>query len=72
VLWNPSPSTDVVGYHVYRQDGTEWHRLTTEPIAKTSYVDTQAPKKGARYRVTAVDRSMKKNESVPSEEVQNR
>lgn len=70
LLWNPSPSEDVAGYHVYREQQGGWTRLTREPVAKTSHLDPQAgPRRRLRYRVTAVDRSIRANESVPSQEV---
>jgi hypothetical protein len=71
LLWNPSPSKDVGGYHIHREArGAGWQRLTSEPVHRTSYLDTNAPpRQRLRYRITTVDRSIRKNESVPSEAV---
>jgi hypothetical protein len=70
LLWNPSPSRDVAGYHVYREEHGGWSRLTSEPAARTSFLDSRAPARGRlRYRITAADRSVRANESPPTEAV---
>lgn len=70
--WNPSPSDDVQGYHIYRGDSPErLVRLTREPHASTEYLDDGFEdgglNPGARYtiRVVAVDHAF--NESDPIE-----
>ncbi len=57
LVWEPSPSGDVVGYLVFRAEGSSPPvRLTPKPQADTFYVDPTAPA-GERYRYTvrAVD-----------------
>jgi hypothetical protein len=53
--WDPSPEKGVVGYHVYKLEGT-WKvvRLTAEPVRATTF--THDGGKGVtRYWVVAVD-----------------
>jgi len=69
--WEPSPAPDLAGYRVYRSLAGEASpvRLTTEPVKKPYFVDTQAsPGQTYYYSVTAVDTSKRANESLPSEE----
>lgn len=59
VTWAPSPSADVIGYHVYRTrnpQGAGFTRLTGEPVADLRYVDTTV-RHGETYyyAATAVD-----------------
>ena len=59
VSWSPSPSTDVVGYHVERATSASgpWTRVTnTSPVTGTSFTDANLPSaETAYYRVLAVD-----------------
>jgi fibronectin type 3 domain-containing protein len=63
LTWEPSPSRDVAGYHVYRsaRPGAARTRLTTAPVAALTLTDAGAPR-DAFYVVRAVDRAG--NESV--------
>lgn len=63
--WTASPETDVVGYHVER-DGV---RLTSVPVAATSYVEDPAPEGLLGYRVVAVDRAGHESEPAGPAEV---
>jgi fibronectin type 3 domain-containing protein len=53
--WDPSAEKGVVGYHVYKLEGT-WNivRITSEPLSKTT-LRHQAGKDATRYWVVAVD-----------------
>ena len=70
--WRRNREADLLGYHVYRRkygEG-EFKRLTESPLVKETYLDTQAELgQDYEYAVTAVDNSVRKNESPHSEEV---
>ena len=70
--WKRNQEPDLLGYHVYRRElgEREFERLTESPWKKEVYIDTNV-KLGQdyEYTVTAVDNSVKKNESPRSEEV---
>ena len=70
--WKRSRETDLLGYHVYRRrygEG-EFKRLTENPLLKETYLDPHAELgRDYEYAVTAVDNSVRKNESARSEEV---
>jgi fibronectin type 3 domain-containing protein len=71
LAWQAVPDPDVAGYVVYRSTtaGRGHERLTATPQAGTTYVDTDVrPGQTYFYVVTAVDRSKRANESVPSQE----
>jgi hypothetical protein len=59
VKWAASPEKGIKGYRVYRMDGRfdkePITRLTTEPIAETTFTDPKAGKNARRYYVVAVD-----------------
>jgi hypothetical protein len=58
--WVPSPSSDVVGYHVYRTTGAQpWQRTSTDIVrTATAFRDAGLPGNTTyRYAVTAVDAS---------------
>jgi hypothetical protein len=69
--WKRNQEPDLLGYHVYRRElgEREFMRLTESPWKKEVYLDTNV-KLGQdyEYAVTAVDNSVKKNESPRSEE----
>src|SRR5262245_49575577 len=71
LAWEAVPDADLAGYLVYRSAtaGRGHTRLTAAPQAGTTYVDTDV-RAGQTYYyvVTAVDRSKRANESVPSQE----
>ncbi len=70
--WRKNPEPDLLGYHVYRRKPgeKEFKRLTESPLTKESYLDTQVELgQDYDYAVTAVDHSVRKNESPLSEEV---
>jgi hypothetical protein len=72
LTWDASDEGDLLGYVVYRQEPPQLVSVRlTEPIPGTTFTDRTA-RRGATYvyTVTAVDRSARRNESVPSEEVQ--
>jgi|GEM_PF-6652102 len=61
LAWDDDPATNVeiAGYHVYRRPagGTDYARVTREPIRKKTYTDeTVEPKKTYEYAVAAVTR----------------
>ncbi len=71
LAWQAVPDADVAGYLVYRSTtaGRGHAKLTQAPQGGTTYVDTDVrPGQTYYYVVTAVDRSKRANESVPSPE----
>jgi fibronectin type 3 domain-containing protein len=69
--WEPSPSDDVRGYHIYRGEGPGLAiRLTESPLPGTEYTDLgfegEGLKPGGRYtiRVSAVDHSFNESTAV--------
>jgi hypothetical protein len=73
LTWDAGDERDLLGYVVYRREPPELIpvRLTEQPIPGTTFTDRTA-RRGATYvyTVNAVDRSARRNESVPSAEVQ--
>jgi uncharacterized protein len=72
LAWQGVPDPDLAGYVVYRSTtaGRGHVRVTGTPQNGTTYVDADVkPGQTYFYQVTAVDRSKRANESVPSEEV---
>jgi fibronectin type 3 domain-containing protein len=70
--WRKNQEADLLGYHVYRKSPGErdFRRLTESPLTKESYLDAQVELgQDYEYAVTAVDNSVRKNESPQSEEV---
>jgi hypothetical protein len=68
--WEPSPSKDVAGYHVYRRElaVAAPKRITKEPLSGTSHLDREVRSRTTYgYTVTAQDFSG--NESTPSPDV---
>ncbi|MCI0361536.1 MAG: kelch repeat-containing protein [Planctomycetaceae bacterium] len=57
--WSPNPEKGIAGYRVYRMDGRfdkePVSRLTSEPLAATTFEDATAGKATRRYYVLAVD-----------------
>jgi fibronectin type 3 domain-containing protein len=75
LAWDPVDDPDLAGYHVYRSTtpGRGHERLTTAPSGASTYVDDRVqPGRTYYYVVTAVDRSRRANESVPSTEAEAR
>ena len=72
LLWNPGVESDLDGYRVYREIGDgAWVRLGGDVVRQPSFIDSDlAPQVVARYRVTAVDRTVPPNESAPSSVVE--
>jgi fibronectin type 3 domain-containing protein len=70
--WRKNRDPDLLGYNVYRRklgEG-EFKRLNESPLKKEVYVDTDVElDQDYEYTVTAVDNSIRKNESPFSEEV---
>ena len=70
--WRRNREPDLFGYHVYRRrpGEKEFKRLTETPLAKELYLDSRVElEQDYEYAVTAVDNSVRKNESPLSEEV---
>jgi fibronectin type 3 domain-containing protein len=70
--WRKNRETDLLGYHVYRKRPGErdFRKLTESPLTRETYLDTQVELgQDYEYAVTAVDNSVRKNESPRSEEV---
>lgn len=70
--WRRNRESDLLGYNVYRRSsgGNEFKRMNESPLTKETYLDTEvALQQEYEYVVTAVDNSIKKNESPQSEEV---
>lgn len=67
--WDASPSSDVVGYHVYRSVGTDsnFQRLTSIPIATGTFIDSVDYGQIYEYKATAV--SSTGSESIFSDAV---
>ncbi|MBK7974928.1 MAG: hypothetical protein IPK07_17135 [Deltaproteobacteria bacterium] len=65
--WDPSPDADVAGYNLYRlRPNGAGDRVTPNLIDGTRFLDSKPPLGDVRYRITAVDRSARANESPPS------
>jgi len=73
LTWDAGDERDLLGYAVYRREPPQLVpvRLTEQPIPGPTFADRTA-RRGATYvyTVTALDRSARRNESVPSAEVQ--
>jgi fibronectin type 3 domain-containing protein len=73
IRWSASSSDDVQGYHIYRGDASGAVRLTTRPLAGTTFIDTGFNGSGLRpggsyvVRVAAVDHSYNESESISAE-----
>jgi len=70
--WRRNREPDLLGYYVYRRKlgEEEFKRLNSSPITKETYLDTDVElEQDYEYAVTAVDNSVRKNESQRSEEV---
>ncbi|OGP73989.1 MAG: hypothetical protein A2V86_08050 [Deltaproteobacteria bacterium RBG_16_49_23] len=70
--WRKNREPDLLGYYVYRrQPGEkEFKRLNPAPLTKETYLDMEVQiGQDYEYTVTAVDNSVRQNESLPSEEV---
>jgi len=70
--WRRNRDPDLMGYYVYRRrlGEKEFKRLNSSPQEKETYLDTGAElEQDYEYAVTAVDNSVRKNESPRSEEV---
>jgi fibronectin type 3 domain-containing protein len=70
--WRRNREPDLLGYYVYRRKPgeREFKRLNKSPLEKEIYVDTDVESgQDYEYAVTAVDNSVRRNESPFSEEV---
>ena len=70
--WRRDREPDLLGYYVYRRrpGEKEFKKLNETPLEKEVYLDTQVElEQDYEYAVTAVDNSVRKNESPFSEEV---
>jgi len=70
--WRKNPEPDLLGYFVYRRNRGEetFKRLHENPVTRETFLDKEVEReKEYDYAVTAVDQSMRKNESPFSEEI---
>jgi hypothetical protein len=70
--WRRNSEPDLLGYYVYRRKPgeKEFKRLNKSPLEKEIYLDTDVELgQDYEYGVTAVDNSVRRNESPLSEEV---
>jgi fibronectin type 3 domain-containing protein len=70
--WTRNREPDLLGYNVYRRKAgeEEFKRLNESPATKETYLDTSVELgQDYEYTITAVDNSIRKNESPRSEEV---
>jgi fibronectin type 3 domain-containing protein len=70
--WKRNQEPDLLGYYVYRRrpGEREFKKLNETPLEKEVYLDTYVElEQDYEYAVTAVDNSVRKNESPQSEEV---
>ena len=70
--WRRNREPDLLGYYVYRKKMGEekFRRLNETPLSKEIYIDKEAELgEEYDYAVTAVDHSVRKNESPFSEEI---
>jgi hypothetical protein len=70
--WRKNGEPDLLGYHVYRRGAgeKEFKKLNPIPLTKETYLDTEVQVgQDYEYAVTAVDNSVRRNESPLSEEV---
>jgi fibronectin type 3 domain-containing protein len=69
--WRRNREPDLLGYYVYRRKaGEEFKRLNESPVTKETYLDKDVVlQQEYEYAVTAVDNSVRRNESPRSEEV---
>ena len=70
--WQKNREPDLLGYYVYRRKPgeREFKKVTEVPVTKETFLDSQVdPGQEYEYALTAVDNSVRKNESPFSEEV---
>jgi fibronectin type 3 domain-containing protein len=70
--WRKNREPDLLGYYVYRKKVGEekYKRLNEAPLTKETYLDKEVElEQEYDYVVTAVDNSVRRNESPFSEEV---
>ena len=70
--WRRNREPDLLGYYVYRRkpEEKEFKRLNESPLIKETYLDTGVVlQQEYEYAVSAVDNSVRRNESPRSEEV---
>ena len=70
--WNPSTTTDVSGYNVYRgPDGVNWQKINVSLLTSTNYSDsTVANSSTYYYAATAVDVYSKESTKTPAIKVE--
>lgn len=70
--WNPSTTTDVSGYNVYRgPDGVNWQKINVSLLTSTNYSDsTVANGSTYYYAATAVDVYSKESTKTPAIKVE--
>jgi len=71
--WQPVEAPDFNGYKIYKKSSkeTSFQLVTLHPIKDTSYEDKDVePDLEYEYYITAIDKALKPNESLPSKSVQ--
>jgi fibronectin type 3 domain-containing protein len=70
--WDINPEPDVAGYDLYRQEkDSDMVRVNSQIIPESYFFDASAdPHKSYTYRLRAVDRSPRKNQSEFSQEIE--
>ncbi|HEX2617663.1 MAG TPA: fibronectin type III domain-containing protein, partial [Flavobacteriales bacterium] len=67
IQWSASSDGPLLGYHVYRWNGSAWERRTTSPVAALNFTDNTTGLNGSvRYMVRAI-----KLQTTPSGTYQN-
>lgn len=72
LFWETEPKSDILGYNVYRRKKGQLaaEKINETPVEGTTYNDYDVSDGDSYYySLTAVDNSLQKNESAPSEEV---
>jgi len=70
--WRRNREPDLLGYYIYRRKSGEgeFRRLTPAHLTRETYLDTDVEiRQDYEYAITAVDNSVRRNESPRSEEV---
>lgn len=70
LVWDPSPSADVKGYHVYRWEGTARLKLTIGPTTNTHFGDESIVQGTVyHYSITTVDQAGNESAATDSRDV---
>ncbi|MDH3973823.1 MAG: hypothetical protein OEV42_06050 [Deltaproteobacteria bacterium] len=72
LFWEPQVTKDILGYNIYRRKKGDLAagKINKSPVEGTTFSDYDVINSISYfYAITAVDNSLQKNESVPSEEI---